>query len=197
MTYSQKLDNLIAASGGLIYTKDVTESGIPRQYISKYVAAGILEQLERGAYLSSDAFDDEMFRLQKRFPAAIFSHGTALYLHDLSDRDPLKYSMTVPTGYNAKGLKEIGADVFYVKHDLLDVGKSQAKTFLGRDVVTYNMERTLCDIVRSRKRMDISLIVDAYKQYVKRSDKDISRLMKYAEMFRVKQQVRNYLEVLL
>ena len=38
---------------------------------------------------------------------------------------------------------------------------------------------------------------DALKQYAKRKEKDLRKLMRYAQMFRVEKLLRQYLEVLL
>lgn len=70
-------------------------------------------------------------------------------------------------------------------------------TPFGRPVRTYNVERTLCDMVRSRNRMDGALLPDALKWYVSRKNKNIPLLMRYAEIFQIEKFLRLYLEVLL
>jgi len=84
------------------------------------------------------------------YEQAIFSHDTALFLHDLTDRDPLQYAVTVKTGYNTKNIKASGAKVYTIKKELYDLGLITVKTSFDRVVNTYNMERTICDIVRAR-----------------------------------------------
>ena len=59
------------------------------------------------------------------------------------------------------------------------------------------MERTICDILRDRKNQDVVVVSDALKRYIRRPDKDLNRLMKYAGILRVEKVLRNYLEVLL
>ena len=46
-------------------------------------------------------------------PIVIFSHLIALFLHRLSDRDPLVYMMTIPTDGSTKLLKESNLRFFY------------------------------------------------------------------------------------
>lgn len=59
------------------------------------------------------------------------------------------------------------------------------------------MERTICDLIRSRSGIEMQTFQDALKQYAKRKDKDLRKLMRYAQMFRVEKLLRQYLEVLL
>jgi hypothetical protein len=67
----------------------------------------------------------------------------------------------------------------------------------GHTVDAYNLERTICDCLRSRNKMDIAIVTDAIKQYVKRKEKNLTTLMQFAEMFSVTKSLRSYMEVLL
>jgi predicted transcriptional regulator of viral defense system len=118
-------------------------------------------------------------------------------LHDLTDRDPINYAVTVPTGYNATRLREDGFSVFTIKRDLHEVGVTQLSTMFGHDVAAYNLERTICDCLRSRNQMDIAVVTDAIKRYARRKDKNLNTLMQLAEMFNVTKPLRSYMEVLL
>jgi predicted transcriptional regulator of viral defense system len=135
--------------------------------------------------------------LQIRRPALIYSHETALYLHDLTDRDPVNYSVTVPTGYNTKVLSQEGLYVHSIQRDLYSTGITEVVDMFNHKINVYNVERTICDILRDRSQIDISIITDALKRYVKRRDKNLNLLMEYAELFKVTKVLRNYLEVLL
>ena len=63
-------------------------------------------------------------------------------------------------------------------------------------VLIYNLERTLCDIVRG-SGSDIQIVNGAMKRYAASKEKDIHKLMKYAEQLRVKPKILHYMEVLL
>jgi predicted transcriptional regulator of viral defense system len=135
--------------------------------------------------------------LQNRFPSTIFSHETALYLHDLTDRTPLSYSVTVPSGYNASSIKENGVRVYFIKRDLLVLGKSTVNSPHGNELTIYDLERTICDIVRSRNQIDIQFVNEALKRYIRYPQKEIDKLYTYANYFRIQRIIRNYIEVLL
>jgi predicted transcriptional regulator of viral defense system len=191
------LKRMIVENDGILLTQTVTASGISRDYLSQMTRNGELERVARGVYLAKGCFDDEMFRLQRKYGRAIFSHETALFLHDLSDREPMDYCVTVPTGYNAGKLKQFPASVFFIDRELYPLGMSECLTAFGRKVSCYDMERALCDVMRNRSRVDIGVLTDALKRYAKRREKNISKLMEYSEKFRVAKPMRSYLEVLL
>ena len=91
-----------------------------------------------------------MYRIQAKNQRIIFSHETALYLDDLTDRDPIESSVTIPYGYNATHLRDEGIKVYTVKKTLHQMGSIELKTIYGRNIKAYNKERTICDIVRNR-----------------------------------------------
>jgi len=197
MTIPAELLNLLNTNKGIITNKQAAEIGISRERLRLLANAGDLDHAAAGVYISPDALPDKMYIEQIRKPKIIFSHETALFLHDLTDRDPLKYSVTVPQGYNTSVLSSNGFDVFTVKRELYELGVVPTKTIFGNTVRTYSLERTICDCVRSRNKMDIALVTDALKRYSRRKDKNLHLLMEYAELFRVTKPLRNYMEVLL
>lgn len=197
MDYREMLESLIEKKDGLILTKDVTDAGIPRTYLGSLVKEDILERMAHGIYLSRDAFEDQLYSLQARSKRLIYSHETALYLHGLTDRDPMQWVGTVPTGYNSTKLKNEGVKVYFIKKELHQIGTTTGKTEFGRDITLYDKERTICDLIRSRNNLDADLINEAIRRYVRSKDKNIPLLLRYAEQFRVHRILRNYLEILL
>ena len=197
MNYERQLIELIKRNNGLVFSSQVDEAGIPRIYLSQMVHKGMLYKFSRGAYLTSDAADDEMVRLQARYPKGVFSHGTALYLHGLQDRAPLYYTMTFPDKYHCISLEDGYISAFYVNKQNFELGMTNQPSMAGRLVRTYNRERTICDIVRNRNKTDNIVLYDALKRYVGSKSKDIQLLMEYAKSLRVEKKMREYIEGLL
>jgi hypothetical protein len=100
-------------------------------------------------------------------------------------------------GYNPTRLREDGFTVFTIKRELHEIGVTKLTTMFGNSVKAYDMERTICDCLRSRNDLDIAGVTDAIKRYAKRKDKNLNQLMQMAETFKVTKQLRSYMEVLL
>lgn len=197
MSYKQKLEELIQNNRGMILTKDVSAEGIPREYISKLVEDGVLVKIDRSSYISKDGMDDKMYRIQAKHPSAIFSHESALHLHGMPGIDELIYSITVPTGYNSKTLKETGVLMHFVKKDLYSLGISMVMTPYGREIKVYDLERTICDLLRCKGHVDCSFIAKIIKFYANRTDNNRSKLMEYANISKVTKKLQIYIDVLL
>ncbi len=197
MNYRAQLNKLIEKKNGLVLAEDVDAKNVPRHYLALFVKEDKLERVSRGVYLAPGTFDDEMYRLQAKNRRIIFSHETALYLHDLTDRDPIEWSVTVPYGYNATHLRKAGVKVYTVKKELYQMGVTEGETLYGRPIQIYNKERTICDIVRNRNNMDVAILNDAIRRYLKQKDKNIPLLLRYAGKLNVQNTLRGYLEILL
>jgi predicted transcriptional regulator of viral defense system len=197
MALPEKLQSFLTRNGGTITTAAANDIGVSNERLRLLVKSGELERVAFGVYISPDTFEDKMYAAQLRRPKIIYSHGTALFLHDLTDRDPIKYTVTVPAGYGPTRLQEDGFDVFTIKREFHDLGVARLPTMFGNNVACYGLERTICDCLRSRNKMDISVLTDAVKRYARRKDKNLNTLMKMAETFGVAKPMRSYMEVLL
>lgn len=197
MTIPAELKPILTQNGNTITTAEANAAGISNERLRQLVKRGVLEHPTFGVYVLPHDFVDRMYATQQRRPKIIYSHETALFLHDLTDRDPISYSVTVPTGYNTVKLREEGFTVYTIKRDLHTVETTEVETMFGHTVRVYTMERTICDCLRSRSRMDVALLTDALRHYVRRKDKNLNTLMKMAKTFRVEEPLRHYMEVLL
>ena len=77
------------------------------------------------------------------------------------------------------------------------VGITETQTIFGNTIKLYDIDRTICDIVRSRNNIEAQVFQDALKQYSRRRDKNLPKLMEYAEKFRVEKVIREYMGILL
>lgn len=197
MTHFERLDTMLDEQKGIMRTADAISAGVSKPYFYEYVKSRNLEQTAHGIYVSPDAWADPMYLLGLRCKQAVFSHDTALFLHDLTDREPLRYTVTVTTGYNPSRLTASGVKVYTIKKELYPLGLTTIGTPFGHDVAVYDRERTICDVVRSRSTIEAQSFQDAIKRYAAGRDKDLRRLMQYAQAFHIEKIIRQYLEVLL
>lgn len=193
----KELQSILAQNGGMVTTAQANVVGLSNERLRLLVKSGDLERAAFGVYVLPGEFFDKMYASQLRRPKVIYSHETALFLHDLTDRDPVSYTVTVPTNYNATKLQEEGFTVFTIKRELHELGATQLTTMFGHTVIAYGLERTICDCLRSRNQMDIAIVTDAIKRYARRKDKNLNTLMQMAEIFGVAKLLRSYMEVLL
>ena len=107
------------------------------------------------------------------------------------------YYITAPSGCIPSAAIKSECKVYYIKPELFDLGRTTLKTPAGNDIPAYNLERTICDVIRSRNKLGTETFLATLKLYAANSKKDLNRLNSYAKKMRVANILRVYLEVLL
>lgn len=197
MTKTEKLSNLVELRNGYLSVTEAQGLGISRTYIQEYISANGFERVARGLYKSPDVWTDYLYIIALKNERAVYSFDTALMLNGLTEREPSDIFVTVSRAYNASHLRSTGIIVNYVRDEWIDLGRTVAKTTYGNEVSVYDMERTICDILRVRDKKDPQMFVYAIKEYAKSANKNLQRLMKYAKVLGVEAELRRYMEVLL
>ncbi len=182
----------------VITNKEAEKLGYTRYNLSELTKSGQLERLRPGLYQLKGKVIDDFVLISSNSNRIIFSHQTALYLHDLSDRTPSVFHISVPQGYNASHIKKRYEDlqVHYVKKDLYEIGKTEIKSPQGNLIPIYDIERTICDIIIDREKIDKQIFTDAIKRYFKSNNKNLRLLIKYSRLFKIEDEIRKYMEVL-
>ena len=195
-----ELDSMkeLVRADGFLYTKDVVNAGIRKETLKRFLNEGSLVREARGIYSFPDRLNDEFVLLQARCRKGIFSYGTALYFHGMSDRFPNMISMTVPKNYNVFYLKEelFHVEFHRVKPSLWSIGMMEMISPQGGKITVYDRERCICDMIRGRKQSDPQVFIQAVKGYFASKERDNIRLMEYAKKFHIEEKVQAYMEIL-
>jgi predicted transcriptional regulator of viral defense system len=191
------VEKLIAENGGIVHTADVLTAGLSKTTLSKLERDGLILRVARGQYILPDELPDELFLWQLRMPRLIYSHETALFLLDMAERTPSRHTATLPTNVRLSSTFPGDIRVYMTKPELFEVGLVSLSTKMGHSVRAYDAERTVCDVLRSRNKIDDQSVAAAMKNYANRNNKDMGKLGRYAVMFRMTKISRQYLEVLL
>lgn len=195
--YFYKLKQCAEQNGGIITAKSAEACGISRAMLCKLNKAEVITRITKGQYVLYSELQDELFSLSLRSDNIIFSHETALWLHGISDRTPFEHSVTVPTGKNPSLSIRENCRVYSIKPEYFNLGKILLTTQHGNSVPVYDLERTVCDTVRSRNKMSSETVNAALKAYAVRKDKNLNLLYTYSQKLGIETVIRRYAEVLL
>lgn len=188
------IESVMKMNNGYVTSKELSNLGIHRMYLNIMRKKGIIEKVGNGIYIDSNKIEDNYYIFSLNMPNTTYSHMTALYFHGLSIKAPNdKYDITVRKTYNSKHLKD--HEVFYVSNDIYELGLTEIETPMRNKVRVYDVERCICDIIRSKNRMDSEHVKYSIREYIKRKDKDLIKLSKYAEKMGIKNEVMNFVEL--
>ena len=182
------IKQIMKTNNGMISTRMIEPLNISRQYLSIMENNNDIEKVSRGIYLSPSAFEDSYFSFQQKYKKAIFSHMNALYFYGMTEEFPYNYTVTVPQRYHVDTVNE-KCNVFYVSDDIYELGVAEIETPNGNKVRAYDKERCICDIIRSKGRMDSEQVKKTIKQYMQSRDKDMAKLSEYSKNMGINKKV--------
>jgi len=186
---------LMNNNNGYITSKLITSLGIHRMYLNILQKEKVIEKVANGVYMDVNKLEDSYYVFSISTPNAVFSHMMALYFYGLSIKAPTEqYDITVYNNYFNYKIKN--HNVFYVSKDIYNLGLTEIETPAGNKVKSYDIERSICDIIRSKKRMDIEHVKYSVKEYLKRKDKDLIKLSDYAEKMSIKEEVMDFVSIM-
>lgn len=181
---------------GYLTTKDVTNNNIPRFYLTKLIKDKKIERVSRGIYIKKNELADEFIILQSKSKYVIYSNATALYLHGFSDRIPIKYDITIKSGYKGSLQKKDNVNLFYTNNELLNLGVVNYKLPSGNIIKVYDLDKTICDIIKNKRKIDVEIFNKAIRKYFYSKDKNTLKLYEYAKKMNMYDKVRDTFEVL-
>ena len=193
MGYENKILKIF--KNGYLMTKDVNDNNIPRFYLTRLIKEDKIERVSRGVYIKKNELVDEFVILQSKSKNAIYSNTTALYLHGFSNRMPIKYDITINNGYNGSLQKEKNVNLFYTKKELLELGVINYKLDSGNIIRVYDLDKTICDIIKNKKKIDAEIFNKAIREYFYSNKKNTLKLYEYAKKMNIYNKVRDTFEI--
>ncbi len=197
MNNYEKILDYANKNNGYITTKETKNLEINNAFLSDLVDAKKIERVGTGIYKLPGYPIDNFYILSKSSKNMCYSHATALYLLDMSDRIPLIYDITVPYNYSGNLLNNKNVCLRYVKEDIFTLGMIELKTVNDLTVQCYDLERTICDIIKDKNRMDKEIYSRGLKEYASNKNKNILKLIQYAKKLDIENEVIELMEVLL
>ena len=195
--YYDKILKITEKNNGYITTKEVVNAGIDKKFLTNMVKNGKLIRISKGYYGLPNYIADDYYIIASKSKNARFSLATALYLHKLSDRNPLVYNITLPYGYSGALQKQKNVILNFVNRDILDLGVVEMTSPFGMKIKVYDVEKTICDIIKNKNKIDGEIFSKALKDYAKSKSKNLNKLASYAKIMKIEKKVGEYMEVLL
>ena len=132
----------------------------------------------------------------KIVPSGVLCLTSALAYYEFTTYNPWQYEIAIERTKKISLPDYPPIKLVYFSSKQLELGIIEVDID-GHTIRIYDMEKTICDCVRYRNKIGIDIVKEGIKEYLKRKDKDLNKLMKYAEVCRVQKTIKEYLEVLI
>ena len=194
---SEELKEIFDRYGGLMRTSELKATGYYYKKIRKLIETGEIEQVRRGYYQCSgtDSFSDISI-ITALFPDGVLCMESALDYYGYTDRTPSAWHLAVDNK-STRTRFYIDYPVIkphFIQSDRYRAGIEQVRID-GKIVKIYDRERTICDLLLHRNKVDGEVFNLAIQRYILDPGKVEARIMKHAKLLRVEKKVREVLGV--
>ena len=189
----------IENSKGIAKTAQLICAGLSKSDISNLCNSGYIVRVRHGYYSLAEANDTKEEQLiQTLLPEAIICVESALFHYGYSDFAPRIWTLAVPRTMTKTKLHmdTILYKPYYIQNKLYELGRTFSD-FDGVKLPVYDRERTICDCIKYRTKLDNEIFNKAVNAYVADDNKNLSNLSKYAKEMKVYKKVMELMEVLL
>lgn len=189
----------ILASDQMIYSiDDLKKVGLTYYKINQMVNDGVLIKLNKKYYENTgyEGIESDFYYITAYAPKGIICLMSAAVYYNLTTYRPDSVDVAIQRKSKISTMPEWPSiSVFYFSEERFETGISVVSE--GKNCFRiYDIEKTVVDIVAYREKVGIEETKEVLITYLRRKDRDINRLMRYAELLKCDDIMKTYLEVL-
>jgi predicted transcriptional regulator of viral defense system len=188
--------SIIKRQGGYARSKDLRAAGIHPSVLPAMERGGRVVRLRRGLYaLPENKTRDERVEALLAVPGSVLCLGSALSYHELGTWEPPEIYLAVKSGRKVRIPDFPPIRVHHFSSRFFSLGLVE-RAGKGGYLRVYDVERTICDLFRFRRRLGTDVAATALREYVRRRSRNIPKLLDYSQQLRISGPVRQALEIL-
>ena len=203
------MDNIVCkvvALGGTISTTDISHLSDYKRLL-RAKERGDLIKLRHGIYAVPDALLNTMIDVdvpdallntmidvERIVPNGIVCLYNAWAYHQLSTTVPPAFCIAIANKRKVVIPDTLPIELYYWKKENLEFGIMDAE-ISGYHVRITDMERSVCDAVKYRNKLGLDICAEVIRSYLKKPNRNLTRLQDYAKRLRVFNTLKNYLEI--
>ena len=179
--------------------QELKDKGLSYYKINQLVKQGILIKLNKNYYENTnfDGEESDFYYAYAYVPNVVICLLSAAVHYNLSTHRPDAIDIAIPRKARVSTLPEwpelkiyyFTDERFSVGAEIIEVGKNKFRI--------YDIEKTVVDIVFYREKMGIEETKEVLSNYLHRKDRNLNKLIRYAEMLKCEDTINKYLEVLI
>ena len=183
------------SQGGYIRAKDIKDNRPMYDQLLTEVAKGNVVRLRNGIYALPDEMAKTMIDVERVVPGGILCMYSAWAYYELTTKLPPGICIAIE-----KKRKVILPDyppisLYYWSQSALEIGVTKQEID-GYNVRIYDLEKSVCDALKFRNKIGIDISSEILKNYLKRPDRNLTRLNEYAKRMSVANTMNNLIDYL-
>lgn len=189
----------LAKRKGLLRPRDLQEVQLPRTHLAELVGRGDLVKVSAGIYARADraaSAEDVLAEVAIRYPKAVFCLVTAMRLHGLTTQAPHQVWVAVDVKARAPVMSYPSLRVVRMSGAALNEGVTQISPDGVVQIPVTSVAKTVVDAFKYRNKIGLDVALEALREAWASRRVTMDELWHFAQLCRVANVMRPYLESL-
>ena len=189
-----KLRRLFAQNNGYLTRKQMPDKPT-YNYLLKLAGKGVVERIKHGVYFYAPASkDNTMIDVEKIVPGGVLCLYSAWAYYELTVQIPQSFNIAIEKNRKVSLPDYPPITLYYWKQAYYEIGIT-TQAISGYSVKIYDIEKSVCDAVKYRTKIGMETTSEILKTYLKRKNRNLTKLMEYAKQMRIEKTLKTYLEI--
>lgn len=180
---------------GIVRTKQLRDGGFTHYQLNQLIQRGQVMKVKQGVYKWHDSDQTELVEVARIVPEGIFCLYTACQYYELTTFVAASYHLAIPKKSKVVLPAYPPIKLYYWETVSYQTGRSETKPE-GVAIPMYDLEKTVCDVIRQRNKVGLDLVKEVVTTYLQRSDRNLAKLVQYAGELGLKNYVSTYMGIL-
>jgi len=190
----------LAQSKGIVRARDLQEVGLARTQLSNLVRKGQLIRLGRGIYAPTKRIvteHDQLAQIAIKYPNSVFCLLTALQIHGLTTQSPHEVWLAIDSKARAPVMSYPPIHVIRISGSALTEGIEQKSIDGVVQIPVTSIAKTVADCFKFRNKIGLDVALEALREAWREKRVTMDELWRCAQICRVANVMRPYLESLI
>ena len=196
----EKIIKYMKSRGGFARMSELRAVSFQTRDIAKLVQGGKIIKVKSGLYRLPEVhisveMNTSLVEVSHAVPRGVIALASALAHYELTTFVPSEIHVAIPVSDKPPKIQFPPVRFFYFPLRFYRAGVEEIRTTAG-SVRIYNREKTICDAFRYRNKLGENLALEALRNYLRRKDSNIKRLLEFATTCRVKTVMSPYVKAM-
>jgi predicted transcriptional regulator of viral defense system len=195
---NKRISKIVKAHKGYAASKTILAKGVHTRSIKSAMEEGLITKVKHGLYRLTDTpviSNQSFVDISHAIPEGVICMLSALSYYELTTFNPTVISVAIHRKSWKPKIEYPPVEFYYFSTKQFEAGIDTIMLD-GHKIHIYCPEKTICDCIRYRNKLGIDVAKEALSEYLKRKNRDLEKLMKYAEICRVQSIMKTWLNVI-
>jgi len=193
----ETIDEIFAKNKGYLTSKLIRGNRTLYYQLKTLLETEKVVQIKRGLYRHVDFAEEASWGEVCRIaPQAVICLFSAWRFYELSTQTPTEIHIAIPAKNKVLLPDYPPIKLYYWEKRFYETGVTKT-TYNGEEITIYDIEKSVCDAIRYRNKVGIDITSEVLRNYLKRKDRNLDKLMKYAENMRIATVLNQYINVMI